>query len=138
MQWSEVVARPSPKLLRQFAGLFLGVFLALAGWRVWQGQADAWAAALATLALAVGIAGLVHPPAVRFIYTGWMIVAFPIGWTISRLALALMFFAVITPVALFFRIVARDDLQLRRGDRDASYWRPKHGPEAVRQYLRQF
>lgn len=138
MQWSEVIVPPPRKLLRQFAGLFLIVFLALAGWRVWQGQADAWALGLAGLALVVGIAGLVHPPAVRFIYTGWMIVAFPIGWTISRLALALMFFAVITPVALFFRLVGRDELQLRRRDPGVSCWSPKHGPEGVRQYLRQF
>jgi TRAP-type C4-dicarboxylate transport system permease small subunit len=138
MQWSEVIAPPSRKLLRQFATLFLAVFLALAGWRVWQGQPDAWAAGLASLAVAVGVGGIVHPPAVRFIYTGWMIVAFPIGWTISRLALALMFFAMIMPVALFFRIIGRDELQLRRRDRDASYWTPKHGPEGVRQYLRQF
>ena len=138
MQWSEVIAPPPPKLLRQFAGLFLVVFLALAGWRVWQGEADAWALGLAGLALAVGVTGLVYPPAVRFIYTGWMIVAFPIGWTISRLALALMFFAVITPVALFFRLVGRDELQLRRRETGASCWNPKHGPEGVRQYLRQF
>jgi hypothetical protein len=138
MQWSEVIAPPPRKLLRQFAGLFLVVFLALAGWRVWQGEADAWALGLGGLALAVGIAGLLYPPAVRFIYTGWMIVAFPIGWTISRLALALMFFTVITPVALFFRLVGRDELQLQRRDPGASCWSPKHGPEGVRQYLRQF
>jgi TRAP-type C4-dicarboxylate transport system permease small subunit len=138
MQWSEVIAPPPRKLLRQFAGLFLIVFFALAGWRVWQGHADAWAATLAALALTVGITGLLHPPAIRLIYTGWMIVAFPIGWTISRLALALMFFAVITPVALFFRLVGRDELQLRRENRDASYWRPKQGATDVRQYLRQF
>ena len=138
MQWSQVVAPPPRKMLRQFAGLFLIVFLALAGWRTWQGHADGWALGLAAVALGVGIIGLVHPPAVRFIYTGWMIVAFPIGWTISQLAVALMFFAVITPVAAIFRVIGRDELQLRRGDRETTYWRPKPGPEGVRQYLRQF
>ena len=138
MQWSEVIAPPPPRLLRQFAGLFLVVFLALAGWRVWQGQPDGWAVGLAALALGVGLAGLARPSAVRFIYTGWMIVAFPIGWTISRLALALMFYAVFTPVALVFRAMRRDELQLRRRDEGASYWKPKPGPESVRQYFRQF
>ena len=138
MQWSEVIAPPPARLLRQFAGLFLVFFLALAGWRAWQGQADGWAAGLAALALSVGLVGLLRPMAVRFIYTGWMIVAFPIGWTISHLALALMFYAVITPVALVFRAIGRDELQLRREEREASYWKPKPGPESVRQYFRQF
>jgi len=138
MQWSEVIARPSEKLLRQFAGLFLIVFLALAGWRVWQGHADTWALVLAVLAVVVGLVGLARPSAVRFIYTGWMIVAFPIGWTVSRVALALMFYGVITPVGLVFRAVGRDELQLRRGDTNATYWRQKTGPDSVRQYFRQF
>jgi hypothetical protein len=138
MQWSEVIKPPPEKMLRQFAGLFLVVFLGLAGWRVWrQGQADQWAVALAVLAVLVGVVGLVRPSAVRWVYTGWMIVAFPIGWTVSRVALAIVFYAVITPVALFFRVTGRDELRLRRGQGHASYWKPKPGPEDVREYFRQ-
>lgn len=138
MQWSEVVAPPPPKMLRQFAGLFLVVFLGLAGWRVWQGHADGWAAGLAVLALGVGLLGLVRPAAVRYVYTGWMIVAFPIGWTISHLVLAVMFYAVFTPIALLFRAIGRDELRLRRDQARASYWVPKPGPASVREYFRQF
>jgi TRAP-type C4-dicarboxylate transport system permease small subunit len=137
MQWSEVVKAPSRKVLRQFAGLFLLFFLAVAGRRVWHGQADAWAAGLAALALGVGLIGLVRPSAVRFIYTGWMIVAFPIGWTVSRIALALVFYAIIAPVAFVFRATGRDELRLRRPDRRESLWRPKPAPESVREYFRQ-
>jgi TRAP-type C4-dicarboxylate transport system permease small subunit len=137
MKWSEVVAPPPERLLRQFAGLFLVFFLGLAGWRVWHGHADRWAVALATLALVVGLVGLARPSAVRFIYTGWMIVAFPIGWTVSRVALALVFYAVFTPVALLFRAIRRDELQLRRPAARASYWRPKSTPADVREYFRQ-
>ena len=137
MQWSEVVKPPPQKMLRQFAGLFLVFFLGLAGWRVWRGHADQWAVALAVLAIGVGVVGLVRPSAVRYIYTGWMVVAFPIGWTISRVALAIVFYGVITPVALFFLMTGRDELRLRRGERQTSYWRPKPGPEDVREYFRQ-
>jgi TRAP-type C4-dicarboxylate transport system permease small subunit len=135
MQWAEVIAPPKEKVLRQFAGLFLVFFLGVAAWRAWRGQADAWAIGIAVMAVAVGLLGLVRPSAIRFIFTGWMIVAFPIGWTISRLALAIMFYVVITPVALVFRAIRRDELHLRRGG--TSYWKSKHGPEHVRQYLRQ-
>jgi TRAP-type C4-dicarboxylate transport system permease small subunit len=137
MKWSEVVAPPPERLLRQFAGLFLVFFLGLAGWRAWHGQADGWAAALAALALVVGLVGLARPSAVRFIYTGWMIVAFPIGWTVSRVALALVFYGVFTPVAMVFRMMRRDELQLRRRNGRASYWRPKPTAINVREYFRQ-
>jgi TRAP-type C4-dicarboxylate transport system permease small subunit len=137
MQWSDVIAPPPQKLLRQFAGIFLVFFLGLAGWRVWQGHADTWAMVLASMALAVGLVGLVRPSAIRFIYTGWMIVAFPIGWTVSRVALAIVFYAVITPVAFVFRLMRRDDLQLHRGEKGAPYWKPKPSPESVRDYFRQ-
>jgi TRAP-type C4-dicarboxylate transport system permease small subunit len=137
VQWSEVIKPPPQKMLRQFAGLFLVFFLGMAGWRVWRGHADQWAVALAVLAIGVGVVGLVRPSAVRFIFTGWMIVAFPIGWTISRVALALVFYAVITPVAFLFRVIRRDELRLRRADERASFWRPKPSPESVREYFRQ-
>jgi hypothetical protein len=136
MQWSDVIAPPSQKVLRQFAGLFLVFFLGLAGWRAWHGRLDRAAIAMAVLAVGVGLLGLVRPLAVRYIYTGWMIVAFPIGWTVSRVALALMFYLVVTPLALAFRIIGRDELQLRR-QRQSSHWRAKPGPENVQTYFRQ-
>jgi TRAP-type C4-dicarboxylate transport system permease small subunit len=137
MQWSDVVAAPPRKMLRQFAGLFLLFFLALAARRVWHGQTDGWTAGLAALGLGVGTLGLVRPSAVRFIYTGWMIVAFPIGWTVSRIALALVFYVVITPVAFVFRMIQRDELRLHRPDGRGSYWNPKPGPGSVREYFHQ-
>ena len=137
MQWSDVIAAPPERHLRQFSGLFVVIFLALGGWRIWQGQADWWATTLVVLALGVGLVGLARPSAVRFIYTGWMIVAFPIGWTVSRIALAIVFFVVVTPMALVFRAVRRDELRLRRDEAGASYWRAKPSPKDVREYFRQ-
>jgi TRAP-type C4-dicarboxylate transport system permease small subunit len=137
MQWSDVIAPPSRKVLRQFAGLWLVVFGGLAGWRAWQGQTDGWNQALAIGALVVGGIGLVRPMAIRFLYTGWMIAAFPIGWMLSRLVLALTFYALFTPVALIFRLRGRDALGLHRGDR-RSYWIARPGPETADTYFRQF
>lgn len=136
MQWSDVTAAPPQKMLRQFAGLFLVFFLGLAGWHVWTKQADGWAAALAGIGLGVGVLGLVRPSAVRWIFTGWMVVAFPIGWTISRLMLGVMFYGIFTPVAFVFRAMKRDALRIRREDA-RSYWTVKPRPENVASYFRQ-
>jgi len=135
MQWSDVIKPPSRSQLRQFAGLFLVVFLGLAGWRWFTGRPDAWAIWLAASAVGVGLTGLAFPAAIRPLYAGWMIAAFPIGWTVSRVALAAAFFLVVTPMGLLFRLAGRDTLRLRR--RPDSYWLPKRQPVGVREYFRQ-
>jgi hypothetical protein len=136
MQWSDVMKAPPRRQLRQFAGLFLVVFLGLAAWRWFGGRPDAWAVGLATAAIVVGVMGLVLPAAVRPIYTAWMVAAFPIGWTVSRAVLGVVFFLVITPIGWTFKLMGRDLLWLRRRDRQ-SYWLDKRQPAGAREYLRQ-
>lgn len=136
MQWSDVTARPSPKTLRQFSGLCLVLFTGLAAWRGWHGLADTRTETLAAAGLLIGALGLARPAAVRWIYAGWMFVAFPIGWTVSRLMVAALFFLVFTPVALVFRLIGRDALGLGRR-KTASYWTAKSRPEGFLDYFRQ-
>ena len=137
MQWSDVTAPPPPKMLRQFAGLWLVVFVGLAAWRAWHGQIDVWTWGLGAAGSIVGLLGLVQPMAVRWIFTGWMIAAFPIGWTVSRVVLAAMYYLVFTPVGLVFRLMGRDPLHLRQR-RDPSYWAAKPAPGDGDSYFRQF
>jgi hypothetical protein len=148
MNWSEAIRRPSPRLLREFSGLWLVVFGGLAAWRAWgvweaagvsgaPGVIDGWTQALAAIAVIVGVAGLVWPAAVRPIYTGWMIAAFPIGWTISRVVLGGMFYLVFAPIGILFRLIGRDALHLRRHEQ-SSYWIPKPGAKSGGEYLRQY
>ena len=136
MQWSDVTKAPPPRQLRQFAGLFLVVFLGLAAWRWFGGREDAWAIGLAAAAVVVGGLGLAFPGAVRPLYTGWMIAAFPIGWTVSRVVLATVFFVMLTPLAFVFKLAGRDHLWLRRRQRP-TYWSPKAQPASPREYFRQ-
>lgn len=123
-------------MLRQFAGLFLVVFLAMAAWRWWHGHADAWAVGLAIAAVVIGGAGLLSPSLIKPVYMGWMIAAFPIGWTVSRLALATIYFLVVTPIAWVFRASGRDLLRLKRHPRE-TYWTAKSVARDSREYLRQ-
>lgn len=138
MQWSEVTKAPPAKMLRQFAGLCLVVFVGLAGWRVWRQGLDTPAMALGTVGVVVGAVGLLRPMAIRWIYTGWMVAAFPIGWTLSHVVLGAMYYLIFTPVATVFRLMGRDALRLRRGAPGQSYWTPKAGAGDVRDYFRQF
>jgi len=137
MRWADVTAPPPEKVLRQFAVLWLGVFVSIGAWRALY-QRDGFEVWLIALGLIVGVLGLARPAAVRWLYTGWMMAAFPIGWTISQIVLAALFYGMFTPMAATFRLIKRDVLRLRRRDELETYWRPKPGPSDVRDYFRQF
>lgn len=137
MNWKDVTAPTSVTMLRQFGLLSLAVFGGWGAWRVYQGQQGTLTVGLIAAGVALGALGLVRPAALRPIFTGWMIIAFPIGWTVSRIVLGAMFFFLFAPLALIFRLIGRDALLLRRASRSAgSYW--SRVPEAsADSYFRQ-
>jgi sterol desaturase/sphingolipid hydroxylase (fatty acid hydroxylase superfamily) len=137
MRWSEVTARPSSSTLRQFAGLCLIVFGALAGLRVWRGDTGTVTRAIAAAGGIIGVLGMIKPEAVRYVYTGWMIAAFPIGWTISRIIVTALFYLVFTPFAIVFKLSGRDALHLRR-HQVRSYWTASERVERIENYYGQF
>ena len=65
------------------------------------------------------------------------IVAFPIGWVVTQLVLALMFYGVLSPLAIVFRWRGRDALQLRKRDRE-TFWVVRDKPTPPEKYLKQF
>ncbi len=136
MQWADVVKSPSRTQLRQFAGLWLAFFAGFAAWRAWNGRMGAVTLTLAGLALVFGPAGLVRPELMRWVYSGWMIAVFPIGWTVSRIILTVLYFGVFTPVALVFRLVGRDALRLRRSEAE-THWVERPPVADAKEYLRQ-
>jgi hypothetical protein len=136
MQWTDVIKRPPSRVLRQFAGLWLIFFVGLAAWRWFGGRQDSWAVGLASAGVVIGLAGMAVPAIVRPIFTGWMIAAFPIGWTVSRVVLGVVFFLVVTPIAWVFRMTGRDLLGRRRASK-STYWTHKRQPAGMADYLRQ-
>ena len=137
MQWADVVKKRERKDLRQFAGLCLAVGAALVLWRLWRGATQWTAYAPGGWFLVIGALGVAAPRAIGWFYTAWMVAVFPIGWTVSRVIIGLMFFGVFTPVALLFRLIGRDALRVRRA-RIPSFWVPKPQPRDAGSYLRQF
>ena len=136
MRWSDVPRNPSPKQLRQFAALWLIFFGGLACWQgIVRGNVRA-ALLFAVAALSIGSLGLARPRTVRSIFVAWMVLGFPIGWTVSHAVMAVLYYIVFTPVGIFFRLIGRDALQLRRQNLD-TYWVAKPAAADVRSYFRQ-
>lgn len=138
MKWSEVDIAPSLRKLRQFAAIWLLFFGTLAVWQGFVRNHAIAAIVLGMLAVTVGPLGLIRPRAIRWVYVGWTIATFPIGWVISNVILGVMFYGIFAPVAVLFRVLGRDVLARRRPPRMDTFWTPKPSARDARDYLRQF
>ena len=79
MNWSDIPLQPTPRALRQFAAAFLVFFLAFGAHQYLVRKHLSVGLALMALALAIGLLGLIKPAGVRWLFVGWMVVAFPLG-----------------------------------------------------------
>lgn len=137
MNWSDIPRNPSQKTLRQFAAIWLLVFLGLGAIR-WRAGHTTAAAVLGILALIIGLPGLNYPSWVRPVFVGWLVLGFPIGWAISQLLLGVLYYAVFMPLGLAFRFLGRDSLRRKRLPTEQSYWNEKSTPPNASSYFRQY
>ncbi len=97
--------------LRHF-GLLLGVLIAalFGGLLPWwlEYAVPAWPFAIA---LPLSVAALLKPALLSRLYIVWMIIGHYMGWLNTQIVLLLMFFLVILPAGLVFRIATRSNQQ---------------------------
>lgn len=143
----EINLRPDAGTLRQFgfiAVVGFGVLAAFA-WFEWFIFAIGLGAARPIVAgVFAGLAGLsllfslVYPKANLPIYVGLTILSYPIGFVLSYVIMGTLFYGLITPVGLFFKLTGRDPLN-RTFEPDAeSYWTPVRQSPNNERYFKQF
>ena len=137
MTWSDIPFRPTQRVLRQFAACWLVIFGVMGVSLLFKHRPHP-GLTLLVAAVLVGVPGLIKPSWMRPIFVTWMVLAFPIGWTVSFLMLLILYFLVITPISLILRIGGRDALGRRVNPGCATFWQPKRGPVDVKQYFRQY
>ena len=144
----EINWNPDRRQLRWFALACAVVCGGLAGWLVATehlfgfalspGPARTTAWVLFGVAGAAAVLCAAAPAALRPLYVVLTVVTLPIGWVVSHVVLAVMFYGVITPFALVFRLIGRDPLH-RKIDPDAeTYWVPRKPVKDAKRYFRQF
>ena len=144
----EVNWKPTGRDLRVFGISGAAALLAVAAWIVLRRRLfgveiapeAARAAGLALLAAAGGLLALAlaWPMGLRPLHLALTAAGLPIGFVVSYVLLAAVYFGLFTPIALLFRLVGRDALA-RRFDRSAAtYWQPHRPTTDVRRYFRQF
>jgi len=90
-------------------------------------------------AVLVPLIGWVFPRFMRWIFVGMSCLAWPIGFVVSHIVLALVYYLLLTPIGLMTRLFGYDSMKMRF-DRDAAtYWmeRPP-AAAATKRYFRQF
>ncbi len=93
---------------------------------------------LATLGVLCGLLGVAAPKLLKPLFVGMSIIALPIGYVVSHTLLILLYYLVITPIALIFKLIGRDSMH-RKLDRDAeTYWIERTTPADAKRYFRQF
>lgn len=136
---SESPEEITTKTLRQFVCLCLIFFGSLLAYSYYRhgGKPTAAAWILASLAVLLGIPGLIYPAVIRPVYMGLLAITRPFGHVVSVVMLGFIYFGLITPLAILFRLLRRDSLARRRTS-VASYWTSKPEPSDLRSYLRQY
>lgn len=134
----EINWNPEPKQLRVFA-LLQAVFFSLVAWGIFaRGNGNVAPASVLGVSLIVCIVGVLRPRAVRPLYVLWMAAVLPIGWTVSHLLLAAIFFLFITPVGRLMRLCGYDSMHRRFDRRAKTYWKSRNETRGIRRYFKQY
>ena len=143
----EINWKPSERVLRQFGGIALVGFaaLALCAWYslLWfsSGLGEARtivASVLAGVALYSGAASLLAPRANAPLFLGLSVISYPLGFVLSYVIMATLFYLVFAPVSMVMRLVGRDPLARHRDATARSYWRAADDGTDPKRYFRQF
>ena len=133
----EIKSNPSP-LERRLFGLLCAAFFGVLGALVhWKGGSARVAAGLWVFGAAVALAYYVVPGLRWPIYIVWMRAAFPIGWVVSHVLFAVIYYAVLTPMGVAMQLLGQDPMQRRRRAGEKTYWTKLEPPPAKSRYFRQ-
>jgi hypothetical protein len=133
----EINWNPDSRTLRWFAGLQV-LFFCLLSW-LWRSSLGTTAGTiLIAVSACVGIVGLARPSWIKPIYVAWMVTVFPIGWVMSHLVLGVIYYVVLTPIAVMVRWRRGDPLQRKFDPASPTYWTPRQSAAPSERYFRQY
>jgi len=129
---------PSDRQLRQFGLIWLG-FLTFFGAVAWfKFEAPRVSVGLWIAAVLVPVIGWLHLPFMRLIFVGMSIIAWPIGFVVSHVVLAAVYYLVVTPIGLVMRLFRYDPMTRNASDGEQTRWVPRSVERPPESYFRQF
>ncbi len=115
----------SKKSLRKFALLVGGVLILISLWLFFRRRSEVIRFVILGVGSLLVLIGILFPHVLKGVYRVWMGVAFAIGWVVSRILLAILFYVVVTPAGFVARLTGKKFLDLNFREKKSSYWIPK-------------
>jgi hypothetical protein len=131
------IREPTPAALRWF-GLPFAAVMAIVAALVGRSLGAPIASGIGALAAAVLVIYYAAPKLRRGIYLGWIYASYPIGFVLSHLAMAVVYYLVLTPIALLVRATGRSAVERKIDARAESYWQRRRERSNLDSYFRQF
>jgi hypothetical protein len=127
---------PSGRQLAVF-GLTWLAFFALWGGSAWHRGRPAAAELIWAIAAAVPLFGWMRPSVLRRVYVGASYATFPIGFVVSHVVLALIYYLVLSPLGLILRLFGHNPLGRGFNPSASSYWQQREDAKPPESYFRQ-
>jgi MFS family permease len=143
----EINFNPDTKTLRQFgviAFVGFGILAALAYYEklIFSfGLGEARMPVVTTfvaLGTIAALLSLVAPRANRVLYVGLTLLAFPIGFVLSYVIMGTLYFLIIGPIAVLFRLLGRDSMHRGYDSNASSYWLDARPARDKESYFHQY
>lgn len=120
---TEIKALSSTKKdLMKFGVLVGGVFLLLCALFFFTGGSELFGWTFLIIGGFLFLSGLIIPAVLKRVYLIWMTGALILGWIMSRVIITILFFLILTPIALIAKVFGKKFLDLDFRDGKTSYW----------------
>lgn len=106
---------------KKFGLLFATIFLAFALYAYFKHEASLISCLLLLASGFFLISGFLYPSLLSPLNKAWFMLGLALGKIVSPIVLGIIFFGLITPIALIARLMGRDELKLKRPN-TKSYW----------------
>jgi len=108
---------------REFGLIVGGVLLLLSSWWIYRGKFHSATQFTLPVAGVLVLLGIIFPRALVYPNKAWMALAEVLSFISTRIILAFVYFAILTPIGVVKRLLGWDPLN-RRAARGDTYWRP--------------
>ena len=140
--------KPDQPKLRKFGMVGTVVFLALMAWAIFRsaifgihlsgGGQTLTVVLLAALAAHCLLGALAAPGSLRPLFLGLTFIGLPIGWVVSHIVLAVVYYGLVTPMGLTMRLFGRDPMCRKFDPQASTYWTTRAKVADPGRYFRQY
>ncbi len=135
----EINTDPTRRQLNQFGFIWMGFIAFFGVIALYKLHNPSLARGLWIAAVVVPVVGWIFPRFMRWVFLGMSYLAFPIGFVVSHVVLAVVYYLVLTPIGLLTRLFGYDSMKRRFDPQAESYWVERSTAAAdSKRYFRQF